>query len=104
MNKLTIVFDDKTVGIDGLFFNNMDLSSAPSGVHALQWNVDKGWVEFSTSDDGEKLPNESISSIPEWANPIIEEWNVKKANYDLELAQKEQKMIELEKLSNQIAQ
>ena len=78
MNTLTIIFDDKTVGIDGEFYAPVDVSSAPNGLHALQWNGNFGWIEFSVNIDGSKPANEKITTLPDWVALIQESFGVAK--------------------------
>jgi hypothetical protein len=70
--KLTIIPADGSVGEDGEFYINLDLSSCgiPSNIHALQWNGATGWIEFN-----EPIPNEEISALPSWANCCITKWD-----------------------------
>ena len=69
--KLTIIPADGSVGEDGKFYNDLDLSSCgiPADVHALQWDNTAGWIEFSTP-----IPNEEITSLPAWANCCMTKW------------------------------
>jgi hypothetical protein len=76
--RLTIVPIDKKVGVDELFFSNLDLASCniPANIHALQWYDTEGEVEFNGRP---KPQNELISELPEWANACVEKWNEVKA-------------------------
>ena len=58
--RLTIIVPDKTIGVDGFFYSNIeqDLSWIPSNVHAVQWNETHGEIEFN---DGS--PNEIIEDL-----------------------------------------
>ena len=58
--KLTIVPDDRLIGIGGTFFEDIqqDLSWIPSNVHAVQWSDSSGEIEYN---DG--TPNEIISDL-----------------------------------------
>ena len=69
--KLTIIPADGSVGEDGLFYNNLDLSSCsiPANIHALQWDGAAGWIEFK-----DPVPNEEITSLPAWANCCMTKW------------------------------
>lgn len=72
--RLTIIPDDKKVGIDGVFFANLDLSTCgiPENIHALQWYETEGEVEFS----GKPKPlNEEITELPVWANGCVAVYN-----------------------------
>lgn len=69
--KLTIIPADGSVGEDGVFYNDLDLSSCgiPANVHALQWGGTAGWIEFK-----DPVPNEDITSLPAWANCCMTKW------------------------------
>ena len=69
--KLTIIPADGSVGEDGKFYLELDLSSCaiPENVHALQWDGVAGWIEFN-----EPIPNEEISALPSWANCCMNKW------------------------------
>jgi hypothetical protein len=73
MMRLTIIAETQSVGKDGLFYDNLDLSSCnmPPNVWALQWNENRGHIEFNTT-----IPNEEILSLPDWATNCLEMWNV----------------------------
>lgn len=77
--KITIIINDKAVYKDNLSYLDLDLSAAniPANVHALQWNNDSGWIEYKNH----VKPNESISSLPQWANDALIVWQKK---YDAE--------------------
>ena len=70
MSKITIIKDDKCVGIDNLFyFGNEELfSSLPNDFHALHWDGTKGLIENATGAPVE------ISSISEYQS-FIDFWN-----------------------------
>ena len=72
--KLTIIPSDGTIYQDEVPHLNLDLSFIPSNVHALQWNNNKGWIEYSEDFDGNRQPNEKIDVLPEWANTTINSW------------------------------
>ena len=69
--KLTIITADGSVGENGVFYNNLDLSSCaiPADVHALQWDGAAGSIEYNTP-----VPNESITELPAWANCCMTKW------------------------------
>lgn len=75
--KLTIVREDGAIYIDGVSFSNLDLSTTPQNVHALQFNdaVNKGWIEFADDDFGVKPQNEYIDILPTWALDAVNKWN-----------------------------
>lgn len=69
--KLTIIPGDGSVGEDGKFYSDLDLTSCgiPSDVHALQWGDVAGWIEFK-----DPIPNQPITELPTWANCCMEKW------------------------------
>lgn len=69
--KLTIIPVDGSVGEDGKFYLDLDLSSCsiPANVHALQWDGAAGSIEFN-----EPIPNEEITVLPSWANCCMTKW------------------------------
>lgn len=69
--KLTIINGDKTVYVDGVSYSGLSLVTLPVNVHALQWNVDKGWIEYN---DGQN--NEEITVLPTWANDSVAEYEL----------------------------
>ena len=80
--KLTIIPSDNTVYVDNYAIHNIDLSFIPSNVHALQWKVDLGWIEFVENDDFTKPQNETIRELPTWATAAYNAWVTKKAEID----------------------
>lgn len=71
--NLTIIQDDGAVYVDGLALAGLNLSTTgiPSNVHALQWKVNLGWIEFKDNPDFTKPANEIINVLPEWADNCI---------------------------------
>lgn len=69
--RLTILPVDGSVGKDGLFYLNLNLTSCaiPGDVHALQWQDVAGWIEFK-----EPVPNQPITELPDWANCCLGKW------------------------------
>ena len=80
--KLTIILSDNTVYVDNQAIHDIDLSFIPSNVHALQWKVDLGWIEFVENDDFTKPQNEVINELPAWANSAYNAWLTQKAKID----------------------
>jgi len=75
--RLTIVPIDKKVGIDGVFLDNLDLSTCdiPANIHALQWYETEGEVEFTNNPDRTKPQNEFIFELPVWAITAMAKWD-----------------------------
>lgn len=76
--KITIVKSDNTVVIDSLGFNEMDLSSIGTDVHAVQFDTEtsKGHIEYE--DD---RVNEEITDITPYQS-IIDSHAQKKTELD----------------------
>jgi hypothetical protein len=70
--KLTIIREDGAVYKDGISYSNLDLSSIPNDVHALQFNStsNTGWIEFTSP-----IPNEEITVLPSWAITAMTKWD-----------------------------
>lgn len=88
--KLTIIKNDGAVYKDHVSYANLSLPTVPSDVHALQWNNDKGHIEFV---DNVKA-NEAITELPSWANDALTAWQTA---YDAEqqaIAEAEAKKLE----------
>ena len=75
--NLTIINEDNAVYIDGMALAGLNLATAgiPSNVHALQWKVNLGWIEFKDNDDFTKPVNEVINVLPDWANNCVTIYN-----------------------------
>jgi regulator of protease activity HflC (stomatin/prohibitin superfamily) len=70
------------VHVNGRGHDELDLSSVPAEVHAVQWDGTSGEIEYVSSD----VPNELITSLPAWAESIA---NERKAVIDAEIAAEE---------------
>jgi hypothetical protein len=70
--KLAIIPVDGAVYVDGISHAALDLSVAPTNVHALQWNNNKGWIEFIDNEDGTKPQNQPITELPQWALDCVQ--------------------------------
>jgi hypothetical protein len=73
--KLVIIPIDGAVYVDGYSYSGLDLSFCPTHVHALQWHMSKGWIEFKDNDEGVKPQNEIITELPSWANECKIKWD-----------------------------
>lgn len=77
--RLTIIRDMGLVHVDGRGHDELDLSSVPADVHAVQWYGSNGEIEYVSND----VPNEAITSLPSWVESIA---NERKAVIDAEIA------------------
>jgi hypothetical protein len=77
--KIVIIPVDGAVYVDGYSYSNLDLSFCPNEVHAIQWNVSKGWIEFKENDEGIKPQNQIITELPSWAVQSKAKWDEAKA-------------------------
>jgi len=67
--KLTIIPTDSTVYVDNLSYDNLVLSNIPLNVHALQWDENKGHIEYTD------YTVEQIEDLPSWASDAVSNWN-----------------------------
>lgn len=79
--RLTIIADDKTIGVDSVNIYPIELPQLDSSIHAVQWYETWGEVEFKTVlVDGQpiKPANQIITDVTpyEWA---LTAWNEAKA-------------------------
>ena len=76
--KITILKTDNVVTIDSFGFDNIDLSSVGSDIHAIQFDTElsKGHIEYND----EKV-NKEITDINSYLS-IIDKHNQQKTEYD----------------------
>ena len=73
--RLVILKETNTVGKDGMFYDNLDLSSCnlPNNLWALQWyDNNTGHIEY----DSPLIQNDEITELPSWANQCINVWQL----------------------------
>ena len=85
--RLVIIKSTGTVGKDGVFAENVDLSSCglPENFWALQWNEyggDTGHIEFNTPN----MQNQEISELPSWVDACLVAYQEKRDQDAAELA------------------
>ncbi|NDB59843.1 hypothetical protein EB001_15555 [bacterium] len=73
--KLTIIRDDNCVYIDGIS-RIIDCSSLDPSIHAIQWNGQKGMIEYVDPDpfDGKMPAPKPITDITPYQY-LIDAWN-----------------------------
>ena len=86
--KLVIVADDSRICVDGLCFDDLDVSSLDASIHAVQWNGQWGEIEYkSVFQDGQvtKPQNQVITDVTpyQWA---VDVWSAAKAADDAAIA------------------
>jgi hypothetical protein len=67
--QLTIIPADGAVYVDGKCYDHLEWVGHSVNTHALQWDGQSGWIEFT---DGS--PNETITELPLWAKDAIKAW------------------------------
>ena len=60
--KITIIPEDKTVIVDGVAASEIDMSGSDQHIHAIQWQDDKGEIEWKKSSPT-GIHNEEIFSF-----------------------------------------
>lgn len=79
--KLTIVADDKCVGVDGEYIAPIEMPQLDASIHAVQWNGEYGEVEYKTQfKDGAlvKPANELITDLTPYQF-AIDAWSAAKS-------------------------
>ncbi len=71
--KLSIIRSDGVVVIDGVAYSKLDMSTIDEAIHAVQWNGDRGEVEFSETSEGEKPANQFIDNL-DYFQGVIAAW------------------------------
>jgi hypothetical protein len=66
-NRVTIVPKDKICTIDGDTVTNMDMSSIPADLHAVQWYGTWGEEEYMDPETRTMPPNVRITSLDAYA-------------------------------------
>ena len=97
--KLTIIKNDGAVYKDSVPYAELSLPTIPSDVHALQWNTDKGHIEFVNN----VKVNQAITELPSWANDALTAWQTAYEAEQAEIArlQAEAEAKRLAKLAEQ---
>lgn len=73
--RLVILKETNTVGKNGWFYDNLDLTSCnlPENLWALQWyDNNTGHIEYNSP----LLQNDEITELPTWANECLSIWQV----------------------------
>jgi hypothetical protein len=83
--KLTLIKgSDNRLFIDGIGYE-IDTSVVPENIHAIQWDGQKGWIEYIPDPvTGIKPPNEAISSLEEFEShtELLKFWEVEHEKYN----------------------
>ena len=64
--ELTIIRDMGLVHVDGRGHDEVDVSSVPVEIHAIQWDGVTGEIEYVSNE----TPNENITTLPDWAEAL----------------------------------
>lgn len=81
MNRISMVKSNNLVCIDGICFTEIDMSSLPANLHAMQWYGSDGEEEYY--DANTRRPySENIVDLTKYSQ-IIAQWNAKKAELDV---------------------
>ena len=78
--KIIFIYEDKTLGKDGVFFTLTDISLVPSDIHALQWDGESGHIEYQLNADKTKPVNNDITQLPDWVSNLESQWDQGLAN------------------------
>jgi hypothetical protein len=77
--RLTIIADDCMVYVDSAAIRVPQLADLIDGdIHAVQWDGQRGEIEWKPDEDGAKRPNTKIDRIEQF-KPVIDAWTVESA-------------------------
>lgn len=84
--KLTIVADDKRVGVDNEFIDPIELPQLNPTIHAVQWYGEYGEVEYKTRVENGKLvkPENLLITDMSQFQFAVDAWNTAKAEMEAE--------------------
>lgn len=89
MSKYTINAEDGLVYVDGRALR-VDCSDLPDYFHAIQWDGEKGHIEYAADAQGRRLPNTHISSFAPYMY-LVDRWTKQKNEKDAEAAAAKEK-------------
>lgn len=83
--RLTIVADDKCVGVDGEFIAPIEMPQLDASIHAVQWNGEYGEVEYKTQFENGALVKPANVLITDMTpyQFAVDAWNAAKAEMAL---------------------
>jgi hypothetical protein len=76
--RLTIIPVDGAVYKEGFSYSGLDLSFAPTDIHALQWYDTYGEIEFKRQFVNNTIvhpQNQIITELPEWVSQALVKWD-----------------------------
>jgi hypothetical protein len=82
---MSVVVKDNVVVINGVAYNEIDMSSLDPTITAVQWIEETGWIEFANVN-GIKPENKPIESFEPFQD-LIAQWEKKDRNYQDTAAQ-----------------
>lgn len=97
--KITLINDDDSMGVDGVFFLGLDFSGVPDDVNAVHWKDGVGIIEYYNSTN---KPDEPITELPDWVQAIKDQWDVAKAAKDQADADFARQMHEIQVLAQEM--
>lgn len=77
--RATIIPSDGFCSVDGVGFTDLDMSSIPPEVHAVQWYATWGEEERMNLDTREMLPNVRITSLDAYSTVFGLYWAIRNA-------------------------
>lgn len=80
MNRITVVKPDSLVCVDGRCFYDIDMSSVPENLHAMQWYGSAGQEERHDPQTGRPV-NTPITSLDPYSD-VLAQWEAKRVEAD----------------------
>jgi len=90
MNLVIVRQDDNLmqVGVDGVFYGDLNASGLAQNIHAIQWDGESGEVEIKNPDTGDVVENTAINSVSGYQF-AVDRWESAKALEEAEIAAQE---------------
>lgn len=74
-SRVSIIPSDTFCSVNGIGISDVDMSSAPAGLHAMQWYGTWGEEEYMDAETRQMLPNVRITSLAAY-NEILSAYQV----------------------------
>ena len=78
------------VGVDGVFYDDLNGTQLAANIHAVQWNGTSGEIEYKDPATGKMTHNTEIDSVADFQF-AIDAWNASKAAEEAAIALQEAK-------------
>lgn len=73
--KLTVIYDDRFIGVDGYglnFYDNWPFEE--EDIHAVQWQETRGWIEYRDTSENKEL--EHVADVQKYYDHFLQQKNI----------------------------